>query len=208
MRCSRNARPASRFLLAALVVGASSAAAQTRGDRSENMRMPGVSIEGERQKPDIFFVFPTGKGGNLSAPRLRDYAPDILDPVVKPWFERDQMVNPLPLEAAAARKFDWDEALKSEPSRPAEPVPTPAVVEPMIPSQARSMPRAAEPAMPSVPPPPAPPAVRMPPVESLHPPEPALPAPPPPPPPQPPPQPARQSRPAAPEPVPILVPPQ
>src|SRR5882724_3894006 len=99
MRCSKSARSASALLLAAAVFGGAVASvAQTRSrasssegdDRSENMKMPNVSIEGERQTPDIFFVFPTGKGGNLSAPRMRDYAADILEPVVKPWLERDQ----------------------------------------------------------------------------------------------------------------------
>jgi len=122
MRCSKSGRVASAFLLAAIVGLAAPSAAQQRGrsneadERSENMKMPNVSIEGERQTPDIFFVFPTGKGGNLSAPRMRDYAGDILEPVVKPWFERDQAVNP-PAMVTSAEKFDWEKAVGSEPER-------------------------------------------------------------------------------------------
>jgi len=148
MRCSKSARSASvvALVLATIVAGALPSAAQQRGrssetdDRSENMKMPNVSIEGERQTPDIFFVFPTGKGGNLSAPRMRDYASDILEPVVKPWFERDQAVNP-PAFVTSAEKFNWDEALRSEPERapaaaavpPPGNVPPPANVAPQMP---------------------------------------------------------------------------
>ena len=136
--------------------------------------MPGVSIEGERQTPDIFFVFPTGKGGNLSAPKVRDYGPDILEPVVKPWFERDQMVTPPPLQAASTKSsVNWDELMKSSPppARPApegepaalEPPPAPppsapsqmtapSLPPPSIPSQALSLPRSGAPPPPSMPP--------------------------------------------------------
>ena len=148
-------------LLAALLAWSGVATAQDRGggERQDNMRMPGVSIEGERQTPDIFFVFPTGKGGNLSAPKFRDYGPDILEPVVKPWFERDEMVTRAQLQAASTRTFDWDEALKSSPAAPAPPaapavaapvaplpppsMPNPALPPPSIPSQALSLPRSA-----------------------------------------------------------------
>jgi len=165
MRCSKSARGASAALLltAAILGGAVPSDAQTRGrgrsaasqqeaqQNDENMRMPNVSIEGERQTPDIFFVFPTGKGGDLSAPRMRDYANDILEPVVKPWFERDQAVNPSAHVASNEKRFDWDEALRSEPDRPAPAaaaanvpppgmtapsMPAPQVAPPQIPSQA------------------------------------------------------------------------
>src|SRR5713101_3915480 len=100
MRSSSNARRVSPPLSAGLIAlvllcGWKDVLAQGRGGgsdaRSDSVRMPNVNIEGERQTPDIFFVFPTGKGGNLSAPRLRDYRSDILTPVVKPWLERDTM---------------------------------------------------------------------------------------------------------------------
>jgi hypothetical protein len=145
-------------------------AAQTRAqdDRQENMRMPGVSIEGERQTPDIFFVFPTGKGGNLSAPKVRDYGPDILEPVVKPWLERDEMVTRTPVQAASTQSFNWDEMMKSSPpparvAPPAAPeappppgqMPPPSLPPPAIPSEARSLPPAgappSQPSMPSAP---------------------------------------------------------
>jgi hypothetical protein len=169
MHCFKNARSVSASvrtgaaLLAALLAWSGVATAQGRGgdERQDNMRMPGVSIEGERQTPDIFFVFPTGKGGNLSAPKFRDYGPDILEPVVKPWFERDQMVMRAQVQAASTRTFDWDEALKSSPAAPAPPaapavaapvappplpppsMPNPALPPPSIPSQALSLPRSA-----------------------------------------------------------------
>jgi len=178
MRCFKNGRSANpkrgALFVAAVLASAASAAAQPRGgagDRGENMRMPNVSIEGERQTPDIFFVFPTGKGGNVSAPRFRDYGPDILDPVVKPWFERDEMVTPQAMQAAANRSFDWDEALKSSPPpapAPAaaappplpparEPQPNVSLPPPSIPSQAFSLPRttAPQPPPPAAAPPPA-----------------------------------------------------
>lgn len=140
-------------------------AREAQDDRGENMRMPNVSIEGERQTPDIFFVFPTGKGGNLSAPRFRDYSPDILDPVVKPWFERDQSVNPQ-LRVTGGEKFDWDAALRSEPDRAptpreaVEPPPQaaapmsgqlggPSIPPPQIPSRALSLPPTSQPQIPS-----------------------------------------------------------
>jgi len=170
MHCFKNVRSVSASvrtgaaLLAALLAWSGVATAQGRGgdERQDNMRMPGVSIEGERQTPDIFFVFPTGKGGNLSAPKFRDYGPDILEPVVKPWMERDQMVTRAQLQAASTRTFDWDEALKSSPAAPAPPaaapvvaapvappplpppsMPKPALPPPSIPSQALSLPRSA-----------------------------------------------------------------
>src|SRR5438132_8501997 len=171
MRCSKNVRSVSLpvnaragvALLASLLAWSGVATAQGRGgdERQDNMRMPGVSIEGERQTPDIFFVFPTGKGGNLSAPKFRDYGPDILEPVVKPWMDRDQMVTRAQLQAASTRTFDWDEALKSSPAAPAPPaapavaapvaplplpppsMPNPALPPPSIPSQALSLPRSA-----------------------------------------------------------------
>ena len=172
MRCSKSALNASAFvIITALIVGSTSSYAQGRSrvrssagaasessssseedDRSENMKMPNVSIEGERQTPDIFFVFPTGKGGNLSAPRMRDYAADILEPVVKPWFEKDQAVN-ITARVTSAEKFNWDEALRSEPDRiPAAaaappPVAPPAAAFPSssssIPPSASSIPRSA-----------------------------------------------------------------
>ena len=169
MRCSKNVRSVSLpvnaragvALMASLLAWSGVATAQDRGggERQDNMRMPGVSIEGERQTPDIFFVFPTGKGGNLSAPKFRDYGPDILEPVVKPWMDRDQMVTRAQLQAASTRTFDWDEALKSSPAAPAPPaapavaapvaplpppsMPNPALPPPSIPSQALSLPRSA-----------------------------------------------------------------
>jgi hypothetical protein len=162
-------------LLVALLAWSAPVRAQGRGggEREDNMRMPNVSIEGERQTPDIFFVFPTGKGGNLSAPKFRDYGPDILEPVVKPWFERDQMVTHAQLQATSTQTFDWDEALKSSPPRAAPPpgppplgapgappslpppsMPNPSLPPPSIPSQALSLPRSAPN---SAMPPPAPP---------------------------------------------------
>jgi hypothetical protein len=195
--------------------------AQTRSgtdQRADNMRMPNVSIEGERQTPDIFFVFPTGKGGNVSAPRFRDYRPDILDPVVKPWFERDEMVNAPTMQASAGKTFDWDEALKSSPppaapppaaAEAAAPPPPPAappmpesrpnvsLPPPSIPSQALSLPRTTSP-QPPQPQPPPPAAPPPPPQERPVYPSSARPASPPPPPPS---QPSSES-------VPILVPPQ
>lgn len=126
MRCSKSARVVSLFILAGAVL----CAAESREDNLRNM--PNVSIEGERQTPDIFFVFPTGKGGNLSAPRFRDYGPDILDPLVKPWFERDQLVNPIPVQAASGPKMDWQELFKAEPAAAAPEIPS--LREPGIPS--------------------------------------------------------------------------
>src|SRR5947209_16093041 len=106
MRCSRSAQGGNVFPTASLLAltlswlsaatgveaqssrGRASARASAGEEagggagKADNMKMPSTSIEGERQTPDIFFVFPTGKGGNLSMPHLRDYGPDILDPVV------------------------------------------------------------------------------------------------------------------------------
>jgi len=165
MRCSRSARGGSAVRTAAILglvlpwlAAATAVEAQSSrrraGDEapgseaSDHMKMPSTSIEGERQTPDIFFVFPTGKGGNLSMPHVRDYGPDILEPVVKPWFEREQALGPSQIqEVVTTRSSDWKEALKSSPPPPAPPAepppPRPAVAPPAIPGQALSMPSSA-----------------------------------------------------------------
>ncbi len=171
MRSSRNARLASAGVLPALVLAAtftaearplqrSSAAGRAAASsedenadeeaRASSLRMRGTTIEGERQTPDIFFVLPTGKGGNLGGPYLRDYSYEILDPLVKPWFERDAMLE-VPKPEIQASRVDLDELLKAEPLPPppprlpaAEPEPRPRMITPpasvSIPSQARSLP--------------------------------------------------------------------
>jgi hypothetical protein len=80
--------------------------------------MGDVTISGERQAPDIFFIMPTGKGGNISAPHRKDYSADILEPVVKPWLEKDQMIGPLAVRASVSEPVDWKAAL-AEPPPPA-----------------------------------------------------------------------------------------
>jgi hypothetical protein len=113
---------------------------------SDIMKMPSTAITGERQTPDIFFVFPTGKGGDLSMPHLRDYGPDILEPVVKPWFEREQALGPSQIQAVTRQlSVDWKEALKrAPPPPPREAAPEassrPSLPAPSIPSSALSRP--------------------------------------------------------------------
>jgi hypothetical protein len=130
--------------------------------------MQGTTIEGERQTPDIFFVLPTGKTGNVGGPHLRDYSYEIFDPVVKPWFEGDATLEvPRGAIQTSSSKVDFDEAMKPEPPPPAAPPveaaaqaqPAPAL-EPMprvaapplsIPSQARSVPAPSSPPPASLP---------------------------------------------------------
>ncbi len=186
MRCSRSARSASRAALATRmsrarlvktrnlsILGLAATALLAFGSPAlaespdEKMAMPNVSIEGERQTPDIFFVFPTGKGGNVSAQRLKDYGPDILSPLVKPWFERDAMVNPTVAHVTSEDKIDLAEALKEAPPKreeasglveqgragaPLGAAPSmpslPSTGEPTIPAAALSLPRSSEPSIP------------------------------------------------------------
>ena len=124
----------------------------------EKMSMPNVSIEGERQTPDIFFVFPTGRGNNVSAARVRDYGPDILSALVKPWFERDSMVDPVTAHVTSDEQINLAEVLKAEPPKqepPAAPIESmpndrPVVSrEPGIPASALSLPATREPGIPS-----------------------------------------------------------
>ncbi len=200
MRSSRNARLASAGVLPALVLaatltaearplqrsaGAGRAAASSEDEsadeeaRASSLRMRGTTIEGERQTPDIFFVLPTGKGGNLGGPYLRDYSYEILDPLVKPWFERDAMLE-VPKPDLQASRVDLAELLKAEPPPPplspppaSEPEPAPQMIAPpaplSIPSQARSLPPPASAPAPIEPlPPPRPlPAYEAPPPPRL-----------------------------------------
>lgn len=134
MRCSRNGRAADvkKSVVLRLVVAASLAAgvaaaqsgsaARGGASSSDNLRMQDTSIEGERQTPDIFFVLPTGKGGNLSAPNRRDYTFEILSPVVKPWHEREETLNRTLARADdGTQRFDWNAALAAPPSAAAAP---------------------------------------------------------------------------------------
>lgn len=139
-----------------------------------SLRMQDTAIEGERQTPDIFFILPTGKGGNLQAPHRRDYSADILEPVVKPWLEKDAAVGALATRTTPTASVDWEAAL-------AEPAPPPSVApapQPVL-SPSRSRPAAQIPTSAlSRPPPAAPAAAPPPPPRAAAPP----PAPPPPPP--------------------------
>ncbi|MGH7897481.1 MAG: hypothetical protein ACREQQ_05985 [Candidatus Binatia bacterium] len=203
MRCSRNVRAgnAFRFALLGLALpwlwGPSAVEAQSSRRRAaddeaataDNMKMPSTSIEGERQTPDIFFVFPTGRGGNLSMPHVRDYGPDILEPVVKPWFEREQALGPSQIQTVTRQStVDWKEALRSAPPPPPreQPLPEsparPSLPAPSIPSSALSRPAAAAPpgSVPVPPPPDSPIYQRPPPAYGVAPtPPPAYAAPPP-----------------------------
>jgi len=137
-----------------------------RGDdrKGTALRMGDTAIMGERPTPDIFFIVPTGKGGNLSAPHRRDYSSEILAPVVKPWLEKDQNVRLAALEHVSRDSGDWKEALKAVPV--ARAAPPPEVVRPSgpapigIPEAARSGGPPPVSGLPASPPPPIPPAAR------------------------------------------------
>ena len=220
MRSIRNVRRAESRRPALLVVAAAAALAavasvavthaQEEGARRGSVQMRDTAILGERPTPDIFFIVPTGKGGNLRGPHRRDYRGEILEPVVKPWLEKDQNVTLAGIGHVTESGGDWRDAFDSEPVAPAVRVPVPEPVRPAarpavdVPAAARS-----KPVVPDVPPPPIPSQARpAAPPPSFPPPAAAVPRPsfPPaavPPPASPPPPPAASSGD-----VPILVPPQ
>jgi hypothetical protein len=194
---------------AAHPAGAQARRAAPQQERASSLRMGDTTITGERPTPDIFFIVPTGKGGNLQSPHRRDYSSEILEPVVKPWLEKDQNVSLVAVQHVASGSSDWKKALSSVERVPPPPPPAPAPLEPVRPAYrpAPEIPAAAlsRPPLPAAPPPerfapPPPPPVRPAPVAA---------APPPPPPSPPPPAAAPPPRPApAYDSVPILVPPQ
>jgi hypothetical protein len=84
--------------------------------------MRDTAIVGERPTPGIFFIVPTGKGRDLRAAHQRDYRGDILEPVVKPWLEKDQNVTLAGIVHVSSGGDDWRNALDAAAIAPAVPV--------------------------------------------------------------------------------------
>lgn len=124
-------RRVSVALVALAVFAALPLAAQTRGqnESSANLKMRETGIQGERQRPDVLFVIPTGRTGPIVSRRLRDYSYEIQEPVVKMWLEGELRIARGAPPPTAGIDFDWREAVeaaKSAPARPGQgPVPVP-----------------------------------------------------------------------------------
>lgn len=145
MRCTRNVRAGieiAAFVFVLAFAGVADAQARRAPSRrmappaagasepkpatAPSLRMQDTTITGERQRPDVIFVVPTGKGGKLQSPHLRDYSGEILEPVVKSWLEKDQTIGPIAAQAAPSWKLDWKSLLREEPRKPPPPPPPPA----------------------------------------------------------------------------------
>src|SRR5687767_9718063 len=158
MRCSKNGRgdKAMRFplfavvmILVASLLVAPPLDAQTRraapaaqSDAGSNLKMRETGIQGEHQRPDVLFVIPTGRGGPIVSPRLRDYSYDIQEPVVKPWLEAESRIAHSAVRNAGATP-DWREAVQA-----AAAAPPPQAAVPMPQIQMRSAARSSAPGIP------------------------------------------------------------
>jgi len=141
MRCTRNVPVAietAALILVLVLAGIADAQARRPSARrrttpeakapptptsAASLRMQETTLTGERQAPDMIFVVPTGKGGKLSSPHLRDYSGEIQEPVVKSWLEKEEIIGPMAAQTSPSQRFDWKAALKAEPRRPAPPLP-------------------------------------------------------------------------------------
>jgi hypothetical protein len=117
-------------LVTFVVLAALPLAAQTRGEdaSSANLRMRETGIQGERQRPDVLFVIPTGRGGPIVSSRLRDYSYEIQEPVVKMWLEGELRIARGAPPSSAGIDFDWREAVEAAKSAPARPGQGPVAV--------------------------------------------------------------------------------
>jgi hypothetical protein len=137
------------IVVASLLVAAPSGA-QTRraapppaqSDTGSNLKMREMGIQGEHQRPDVLFVIPTGRGGPIVSPRLRDYSYDIQEPVVKPWLEAESRIAHTAVRNEGSTP-DWREAVRAA---AAAPQPRGAVPMPQI--QMQTAPRTSEPGIP------------------------------------------------------------
>ena len=137
-------------IVGASLVVAPSLDAQTRraapppaqSDVGSNLKMRETGIQGEHQRPDVLFVIPTGRGGPIVSPRLRDYSYDIQEPVVKPWLEAESRIAHSAVRNAGATP-DWREAVQA-----AAAAPPPQAAAPMPQIQMQSAPRSSEPGIP------------------------------------------------------------
>lgn len=116
----------SQWLLVAAVsvAAATPLSGQTRSGAAQSpssadLRMRETGIQGERQRPDVLFIIPTGRSGPIISPRLRDYGYEIQEPVVKMWLEGDLRIARNTSQARGTVDFDWREAVRAAKERPA-----------------------------------------------------------------------------------------
>jgi hypothetical protein len=141
--------PAVLVVLLAAVIGAAPLRAQSSREaaapRAPSVRMRDTAIVGERPTPDVFFIVPAGRPADLSLPPRRDYRAEILEPVVKPWLEKEGRVDLASIEHVSTDPGGWSRAFgKAAPPSPAPaPVPVFQAPPPAIPPAALARPEGA-----------------------------------------------------------------
>jgi hypothetical protein len=94
-------------------------------EKPPSLRMRDTAILGERPTPDVFFVVPTGRPTASSPTYRRDYRSEILEPVVKPWLEKEGNLSLASIEHVSTDPGGWTRAFGKRAAPALGPTPVP-----------------------------------------------------------------------------------